>query len=223
MGFLENLKRQADALKAEATVDVAALERNTALADSACKTALQYLTELAPQLNVLRPRHPSRLSLDNRTPLEGLVRCDFRVDARKKILRDKESVDHVVMHFWQKSGVKVTMRKDFPPEIERLETRLRQAGVMPDRTVVRDPVKGTMKETVFVFTADIVGMVRIQPDHDTGRVTFRITNLDAFEVVTAEFPATKVGSALLDEMARWIAGDNHEFFKDAENLKRVET
>src|SRR6218665_1381707 len=112
MGFLDDLKRQAESLKAEQSVDTELLARNTALADAACKNTLQYWLELAAQLNVLLPRPALRLALDNRTALEGMVRSEFRVDSRRKAIRDLEVFDHVVLHGLQKSGQKMAMSKD---------------------------------------------------------------------------------------------------------------
>jgi hypothetical protein len=222
MGFLDDLKRQADALKNQQTVDAATLARNAALADAACKTIQQYWMELMPQLNVLRPTPPLRFSLDSRTPLDGLVRQDFRVDARRKQHRGQDACEHVVIHGVQKSGRTLTMSKDFPPEIERLEARLRQAGITPDVQVKRDQSNGRLLETRFSFVADLVLMVRAVPDHDAGRIRFQLNNIDGFETLTAEFPAHHVNSALLDELARWLTGSPHQFLKQAENIKRVE-
>jgi hypothetical protein len=64
VGFLDDLKRQAEAVKAEQTVDVAALERNTLLAESACKTVFTYFDTLLRQLEVLKPVSKVRYVLD---------------------------------------------------------------------------------------------------------------------------------------------------------------
>jgi hypothetical protein len=222
MGFLDDLKRQADALKSQQTLDHATLARNAALTEAACKTTAQYWMELMPQLNVLQPRPRIRFSLDSRTPLEDLVRGDFRVDARRKMHRDQEVTEYVVIHGVQKTGRKLVMSKDFPPEIERLEARLRQAGITPGTEVKRDPANGRLLETRFSFVADLTLVVRLLPDHDAGRVKFQMNNLDGFETLTAEFPAHLVTSTLLDELARWLTGEPNQFLKQAENVKRVE-
>ena len=222
MGFLDQLKRQADTLKSQQTVDVEQLARNAALADAACKATLQYFMELAPQLNVLQPKAPVRFSLDKVTPLEGLVRADFRVDSRRKQHRQQEVFDHVVIHGMQKSGRQITLSKDFPPEIERLEARLRQGGIQPDVTTQRDQSNGRLIEVRFAFLADITLSVKVVPDHDSGLLRFQMLNFDSLESLTAEFPATAVDSALLDELARWLAGETHQFLKGAQNLRRVE-
>jgi hypothetical protein len=40
--------------------------------------------------------------------------------------------------------------------------------------------------------------------------------------VTVEFHAFDVGSKLLDELARWLVGEPHQFLKDGQQLRRVE-
>lgn len=222
MGFLDDLKRQADALKTQQTIDTATLARNAALVEGACKTVLQYFMELAQQLNVLQPTPALRISLDKTTALDGLKRCDFRVDARRKQHRDQEVCDHVVLHGLQKTGRKLTMSKDFPPEIERLEARLRQAGISPDTQWVRHPESGRLEEVRFSFTADLTLMVRVLPNHDEGSVRFQIANFDSLETVTADFPAHLVGSELLDQLARWAVGQPNQFLQQAQGVRRIE-
>ncbi|MGY4830084.1 hypothetical protein ACVNIS_16055 [Sphaerotilaceae bacterium SBD11-9] len=222
MGFLDDLKRQADALKTQQTIDTAALARNAALVEGACKGVLQYFMELAQQLNVLQPTPPLRILLDKATAIDGLKRCDFRVDARRKQHRGQEVYDHLVLHGLQKTSRKLAMSKDFPPEIERLESRLRQAGISPDTQWVRDQQSGRLEEVRFSFIADITMMVRVLPSHDDGHLRFQIANFDGIETVTADFPAHLVGSELLDQLARWIVGEPNQFLKQAESVRRVE-
>jgi len=222
VGFLDDLKRQADAMKNQQGEDSALLARNAALVEGACKGVWQYWLALADQLNVLQPVPPLRISLDKTTALEGLKRCDFKVDARRKQHRDQEVYDHIVIHALQKTGRKLVLSKDFPPEIERLEARLRQGGISPDTQWIRDQSNGRLEEVRFSFTADITLMAKLQPDHDKGTIRFNIHNFDALESVTADFPARAVGSELLDQLARWMVGESHTFLKQAEAVKRVE-
>ena len=42
--------------------------------------------------------------------------------------RNAEVFDYVVLGFDLKTGTRVTIAKDFPPEIEKLEARLTQCG-----------------------------------------------------------------------------------------------
>jgi len=222
VGFLDDLKRQAEALKQQQTGDAAALARNMALTEGACKTVFNYFVALAPQLDVLRPTSPTRFLLDRQHVFEGLRLTEFRVDSRRKRVGNDEICDHIVMHWQLKSGRALKITKDFLPDMEKLESRLRQSGAQVDSEAVRDADSGRAQGRRYTFVGDFVGSVRLTPHHEAGRVQFQLQNLDSFETVTVEFPAIEIGSGRMDELARWLAGQPHSFLKDGQNLRRVE-
>ena len=222
MGFLDELKRQADAVKAQHTTDIDALDRNAMLADSACKSALRYFTTLTQQLNVLQPASKVTYRLDRQHVYAGLRLCDFRADSRMKKLRGNEVFDHVALRCQLKGGQASTIAKDFPPEVEKLEARLRQSGAVFASELIRNPGNGRWQETRFEFTADFNLGLRLTPNHDAGWVHFQLLNLDGLETVTVDFPAIEIGSARLDELARWLVGEPNGFLEDGHNVRRVE-
>lgn len=221
MGYLDELKRQAEEARARQTQDIGALERNAMLTDSACQSAARYFNTLAQQLNVLRPVSKAVWRFDNRTSFTQLRFTDFRADSRLKKLRYAEVFDHVVLNFAAKTGQRVTLAKDFPPEIEKLESRLRQCGTQYESRIIRDQEQGRFVEKRFEFVADFVSSIRMLPDHDGARIDFQIVNLDGFETISVSFPAFEVGSARLDDLARWIVGEPNEFLRDGQHLRRV--
>jgi hypothetical protein len=221
VGYLDELKRQAEEARARQTQDIGALERNAMLTDSACQSAARYFNTLAQQLNVLRPVSKAVWRFDNRTSFTQLRFTDFRADSRLKKLRYAEVFDHVVLNFAAKTGQRVTLAKDFPPEIEKLESRLRQCGTPYESRIIRDQEQGRFVEKRFEFVADFVSSVRMLPDHDGARIDFQIVNLDGFETISVSFPAFEVGSARLDDLARWIVGEPNEFLRDGQHLRRV--
>jgi len=222
VGYLDDLKRQADAARAQQTTSTGSIERNTMLADGACTAALRYFGTLAQQLNVLQPVSKTTWRLDKRHLLANLKLSDFRADSRMKKLRGTDVYDHVVLRCTAKSGKRVSLAKDFPPDAEKLEGRLRQAGIAFDAEQVRNPDTGRFVETRYDFTADIGISARLTPDHDRGWVNFRVTNLDGFETVTLDLPAIEIGGMRLDELARWFTGEGNAFLQGVQNLRRTE-
>jgi len=130
--------------------------------------------------------------------------------------------DYVVLGFDLKTGTRVTIAKDFPPEIQKLEARLAQCGAQFTSEILNDPENGRFLEKRFELKADFTGVVRMVPDHDTAWIQFQIVNLEGFETVTVQFPAFEVGSQRLDELARWIVGEPNGFLRGGQNLRRVE-
>jgi hypothetical protein len=222
VSFLDDLQRQAAALKSQQTIDSAALARNTALAEVACKTTLNYFMTLASQLNVLQPTSPARFALDRKHHFDGLRLSDFRVDSRRNSLRNEDVFDHLVLHWRLKTGQELQILKDFLPDIEKIEPRLRQSGAKVDAEALRNPDNGRLQGMRYSFVADFFGNIRVTPLHDSARLHFQLNNLDGFETVSLELPAIEVGSQRLDELARWLAGHPHGFLKDALALRRTE-
>ncbi len=220
MGFLDQLKQRADALKAEQQRNAGASERNAMLADAGCKAALQYWMQLAQQLNVLRPVSRARFAFDARHVVEGVAACEFSVDARRKGLDSHEGYDHVVLQWLVRGGRRLKIDKDFVADIDRLEARLRQAGIQPDTTAQRDPDKGKLLAMQYAFDDTVACAVRVHPDHAQGRLRWQVMNLDGLETLRFSTAAVEVGNGRLDELARWIVGEPHRFLEGVGDLAR---
>jgi hypothetical protein len=166
--------------------------------------------------------NPARFTLDRQHVFTDLRLSDFRIDARRKPLRDQEVHDFIVLHWQLKSGRKLELTKDFLPDIEKLEPRLRQSGAEVESQALRNADNGKLLGMRYRLVANFRGSIRITPDHDTARMHFQMHNLDGLESISVEFPALEIGSTRLDELARWLAGAPHAFLKDGQSLRRVE-
>ena len=210
MGFLDELKAQAEALQNRQRRDEAAFERNALRTDEACKTAFHYWLDLARQLNLLRPPVPVRYVFEPQHVLDGPAESlhfeDFQVDARRHRVRNLELYDHVVISCWVRGARRMTIAKDFPTDIERLDARLAQAGVVVAGDPQRDAESGRFREMRYDFEADVRVGVRLLPEPEHGRLQFACSNLDGLGSVNLEFAATDVDVALLDELAKWWLG-----------------
>jgi hypothetical protein len=222
VGFLDDLKRQADDARARLNTDTSLLERNSALADAACKTASSYFSTLVQQLNVLRPPAKVTYRLDKRHAFEAMQLCDFRSDARRTRLRGAEVYERVALRWRMTSGQRLALVKNFLPDIEQIESRLRRSGAQFHAETVRHPETNKLQEMRYEINADFEAAVNIAPDHDNGRLRFELVNLDGFETVTVEFAAFEVGTGRMDELARWIMGEPSGFLKGGQALRRVE-
>lgn len=94
MGFLEQLKQQAQVVQAEQGMQVQHLDANVDATEQAGQVLWRYLSELATQLNITQPPAHA-LSLDGKTAWPDMTLAEFRLDARQKLLRQREVLDHV--------------------------------------------------------------------------------------------------------------------------------
>ena len=214
MSFLNQLKSQASALQNQQGVQQRDLDENTARAEAASRLTQHYLDDLARQLNVIHPAAP-HFSLDGRTPWPPMQLIDFRVDARRKLLRAREVFDYIAMG-WRvvpKAGPagSGTVRVNFPPDLQRVESRLASGQVKHERKEVRHPEKNTLQAIEFEYLTETRGSVQGTPDHDQGLLRFRLLNATGFEVLNSTVPAPRVVTELLDELAKLLVSQPNTF------------
>lgn len=214
MSFLNQLRSQAQALQSEQGQQQLNLEENTAQTESACRCVLPYLEDLARHLNVIGPAGP-RFSLDGKTPWPAMKLTEFRVDSRKKMLRNREVFDYlaigwrVVPPIGQPVGGSVTV--NFPPDLQRVESRLAMGPVKHERKQLRHPEKNTLQAIQFDYLTETRGSVVVTPDHDKAVVAFRLLNATGFDILNTTWPAARIKTEVLDELAKLIVGEPNRF------------
>ena len=214
MSFLNQLKTQANALQSQRTQQDVHIEENLAQVETACRQVLSYLQDLARQLNVIEPP-ASAFSLDGKTPWPAMKMRDFRTDFRRKVLRDREVFDYIGIG-WQvvpQIGKPVSglVSVNFPPDLERVESRLALGMVKHERKETRHPERNVLQAIHFEYLTETRGNVTVTADHDKGMLIFRLVNTAGFEVQTAPWPAAKVTTAVLDELAKRIVAQPSNF------------
>ena len=214
MSFLNQLKQQANALQSLQTVQLQNLEANAEATEWACQVVWKYLQDLARQLSVLTPDAP-QFSLDGKTPWPQMKLADFRVDSRKKKLRDKDVYDYIAMG-WDivpKVGLPIggSVSVNFPPELDRVQKRLAFGHIEHEQKNLRHPEKNTLKAICFEYLTKARGNVTVTADHDNGQLIFRLANADGFGVVTSTWAAPKIDHALMDELAKMVVAQPNRF------------
>ena len=214
MSFLNQLKSQANALQSQQESQQQNLQANTAQTEAACKTAWHYISELARQLNVIAPVGP-KFTLDGKTPWPAMKLTGFRADSRKKLLRDKEVFDTIGMG-WDivpQMGMVVggTVSANFPPDLQRIESRLALGAVKHERKEVRHPEKNSLQAVKFDYLTQTRGSVTVTADHDNAKLAFRVVNANGFEMINTSYPAAQVQTEMLDELAKMIVAQPSRF------------
>ena len=223
VSFLAELEHEVRSLPVVAAPDRETIERNTRLANTACRTALDYWTRLVEHLNALKLRSRSRYVFDGRTAVEGLPSHGFRVVPKLRTAHTGEEHYESVTLCWRVGGgERMKMLKEFPTEADRLRARLSFAGINAFESQSRDPDSGRARGTQFEFTADVNASVRITPLHDAGKIRLTLQNLDSIERIEADFPAFAMRPGELDEIARLICGRANSVLKHAHNIVRHE-
>ena len=209
MSFLQQLKQQASVVKSQQGTQVQALDANVQRAEEACQTIRHYLTDLAAQLNVIEPDARS-LSLDGRTKWPAMKLVTFRFDVRQKVLRQKQVTDYLALGWHILPRVPVTnvarVSVNFPPDLERVESRLRAGFVKHARLEQRHPDTNKLQAIVFEHELAARASVLITPTHDEARLQVRLAGVVGLDTQTTQVPATAITTAWLDDLAKAIVG-----------------
>lgn len=214
MSFLNQLKSQAKALQSERVSNEQALEERTAATEQAGKLVLFYLQDLGRQLSVIAPAGPL-FTLDGKAPWPAMKLIDFRVDARRKMLRNREVIEYVAMG-WQVvpqvgGSVSGLISVNFPTDMRRVEDRLAMGPVKHDRREIRKPDSSALVEVRYEYLTQTRGSVSATLDHDNGMVHWRLLNTAGFEIVQTTWPSTRIQQLLLDELAKRVVGQPNTF------------
>lgn len=214
MSFLNQLKEQAQTLQSQQGADRQQSDALIERTEAACKLVWHYLMELPRQLNVIEPA-AAALSLDGKTPWPPMKQHDFRFDARKKTLRDKEVFDYLAMGWRmsprQPANEKGRVSVNFPPDLERVERRLHAGHVPHERLDQRHPDTNRLQRIVFEYDHAARASVVFTADHDQGSFKVRLASVGGLETVTTTYAAAHVNTATLDELAKLIVGEPSRF------------
>jgi hypothetical protein len=214
VSFLNQLKSRANAVQSQQGRQQHDLDESAAQTEEACRLALSYLDDLARYLNVLEPAAAS-FSLDGRTNWPAMKLTEFRVDARKKMLRSREVFDYVAMG-WRivpqiGQPVSATVSVNFPTDLERVQSRLAMGPIRHDRKDLRHPDKNTLLAIEFEYITETRGNVKITPDHDQAALAFRLLNASGFGILNATWPVAAVRTEVMDDLARLVVSEPNRF------------
>ncbi len=209
MGFLEQLKHQAQEVQSQRGAAVQHLDANVEATEQACQTLWRYLADLSTQLNIIQP--PAfDVSLDGRNRWPPMKLTDFRFDARKALIRQREVIGHLTLG-WQlqphtAAPERGSVSVNFPPDLARVESRLRAGQVKHERLEQRHP--DTRKLQAVVFEHDFVARAGIvfTADHDQARFQVHAACLRSMDVAQFNLAASDVTTDWLDDMAKAILG-----------------
>jgi len=102
VGLLDDLKKQADALKAQDTDKTESLRSTAVSVDHSLRRTFLYLNALGKQLNVVQMPSPFVFDLPTVGIIDGLIIKDFFCDFRSKHFIDKDYYGevHVAYRCW---------------------------------------------------------------------------------------------------------------------------
>ncbi|HUP98032.1 MAG TPA: hypothetical protein VM073_08825 [Usitatibacter sp.] len=204
MGLLDDLKKQADDLKAK-DVDRTESMRSTAVAvDHALRRSFLYLNDLGKQLNVVQMPSPFKYSLPTVGDIDGLIIKDFFCDFRSKHFIDKDYYGEVHVAFRAWSERVLTVKKG-PDDMEKFRDVLWQSNIEHKSEQFRNERKVITHE-VFKVNCDFRVQGKIEGDHETGKLKIVTKNVGGFQVDLFLLMGQEMNEQGVEEFAKFFIG-----------------
>lgn len=204
MGLLDDLKKQADALKAQDTDKTESLRGNAVAVDHALRRNFLYLNDLGKQLNVVQMPCPFTYKIPTVGDVTGLIVKDFRCDFRSKHFIDKDYYGEVHVGYRAWSDKLLTVKKG-PDEMEKFRDFLWSNNIEHKSEQFRDQRKVITHE-VFKVVCDFRVQAKIDGDHESGKIKIVTKNVGEFEVDLFNLMASEVNDHAVEEFAKYLIG-----------------
>lgn len=98
------------------------------------------------------------------------------------------------------------MSVNFPPDLERVESRLRAGTIKHERLEQRHPDTGKLQALVFEHDLSSRASAVFKADHDQALLHVRLVGVTGLVVQQTQMPASAITTAYLDDLAKAIVG-----------------
>jgi hypothetical protein len=208
VGLLDDLKKQADALKAQDTDKTESLRSTAVAVDHSLRRLFLYLNDLGKQLNVVQMPSPFVFDLSTVGRIDGLAIKDFFCDFRSKHFIDKDYYGEVQVGYRCWSDKVLTVKKG-PDDMEKFRDVLWQSNVEHTSEQFRNERKVITHE-VFKVKCDFRIQAKVDGDHESGKLKIVAKNVNGFSVDLFNVMATEMNDQGVEEFAKHFIGrPNH--------------
>lgn len=204
MGLLDDLKKQADELKAQDTDRTESLRSTAVAIDHALRRSFLYLNDLGKQLNVVQMPSPFKYGVPTVGDIDGLVIKDFFCDFRSKHFIDKDYYGEVHVAYRAWSDRILTVKKG-PDDMEKFRDVLWQSNVEHKSEQFRNERKVITHE-VFKVNCEFRVQGKIEGDHETGKIKIVTKNVNGLQVDLFNLMGLEMNEQAVEEFAKFFIG-----------------
>jgi hypothetical protein len=208
VGLLDDLKKQADDLKAKDTDRTESMRSTAVAVDHALRRIFLYMNDLGKQLNVVQMPSPFVFDLSTVGRIDGLAIKDFFCDFRSKHFIDKDYYGEVQVGYRCWSDKVLTVKKG-PDDMEKFRDVLWQSNVEHTSEQFRNERKVITHE-VFKVKCDFRVQAKVDGDHESGKLKIVAKNVNGFSVDLFNLMASEMNDQGVEEFAKHFIGrPNH--------------
>jgi hypothetical protein len=210
VGFLDDLKKQAQAVRMREKVRRSLDAENVQVVEDAMRRSFSFLDEVLQHLKVIKPANPVVYRLPGIGDLRDLAYGDSFVSYRTKRVVDKDYCDRIELFIVWSAADDLVVERDMPAAAEQVRNLLWRANVRFSEDSEYGP-NGNVLLTRFTIPRSVRMAITLRPDYVERRLVVIAKNLLRTGADDFAFPAQACDDALLDDLGRLLIGQPSEF------------
>src|SRR5574341_81899 len=219
MGLLDDLKKQADQIRTQDSLQKSNLQENVRVVDEAMHRTFLYLLELFKQLEVLKPENAVAYRIESVGDLKGMKYVAGFVDPRKKKFAERDVYDYMDFYVKWAAPSNLVVERDMPQTIAKVRDMLWSTNVKFSEVETKSQY-GSVSKVKFTIPVALTVNLTLKADHEGSKLLFFGKN--ALKLGTDDFavPADDLTEAHLEDLAKLLIGQRSEFHRYHTKLAR---
>lgn len=215
MAFLDDLKKEADALKEleenQTMARVMEVTQSFLLVQSKLKSIHLYLQELVKHLNTVSSTAPDRTYyIDGFGTIDDFRAERYAVNTDRFNVDEKEFIKVIYLRFFCKTGQDIVIDKSSPSLIDMERQYLWQANLKFQCTEFKNE-KGHIDRASFKVVNEIPVHIKFSADFEKSMIFLSMKNLNGLTVNEYTYDADEIDESMLDEFAKYLVGKTNRF------------
>jgi hypothetical protein len=211
--LLDKLREKSESLRAQDQAARKPIEEALKDIDRSLWRAFRWLDEAVGHLEVIRPRVSHVFHLQKILTIERPLFDRGFVSFRRRPLAGMDVLEHIELFYRLEGSEPIVLRLN-PGAALGVEERLRGSTLQFQYDTEQDE-KRVVRYGLFRVQPVISASVRFQPDYHRQVVHVTLRNVDRFESVSLEFAPDKVNEAALEDLVKFMMGENSSFLRRA--------
>lgn len=209
MGLLDDLKKQAEAVRTHEDVQRSVRLENTQAVEQAMRQAFRYLYDVLEQLKVIKPTNPIVYRMPGIGEMCDLGFTDSFAGSREKRGLDKPHLDRIDLFIDWTSKQDLIVERDMPAAADKVRNLLWRTGFKFSEDEVKTP-QGLVALTRFKIPKAIRMVLTVRADYAERRLVVLAKNLLRWGGDEFSIPADDCSEKLFEDMARMLIGQPSE-------------
>lgn len=211
--LLDALRAQSDAVRGQDSDARRPVEEALRDTDRRLWRAFKWLDEAVTHLEVIKPIVAHEFRLGEVLTISSPRFENGFLSFRRRPMAGQEIIDQIELFYRLVQDKPITIKVPAAAGND-IEAKLRGSQLQFQYRTEMDESR-THRYSFFVVQPAVTALIRFLPDYRRQTVEVTLRNVDRFESVALEFPATAIDEPVLEDLVRFVLGEANTFLRRA--------